>query len=49
MIWVDPAKDVVIAKTTAYAAFGQDHEDENRVDQLHFAACHAIADAAAKG
>ncbi len=48
MIWVDPVHDVVIAKTTAYPAFGQDHEDENRVDLLHFAACHAIAEAAAQ-
>ncbi len=47
MIWVDPVRDVVIAKTTAYPAFGQDHDDEDRVDGLHFAACHAIAEAAA--
>ncbi|MWV29265.1 serine hydrolase [Erythrobacter sp. GH3-10] len=47
MIWVDQDRDVVIAKTTAYPEFGQDHDDEDRVDALHFAACHAIAAAAA--
>jgi CubicO group peptidase (beta-lactamase class C family) len=42
MIWVDPRNDVVIAKTTAYPAYGQDHDDEERVDTRHFAMCHAI-------
>lgn len=46
MIWVDPNHDVVIAKTTAYPAYGQDHDDEERVDIKHFAMCHAIGAAA---
>lgn len=49
MIWVDPRHEVVIAKTTAYPAYGQDHDDENRVDLQHFAMCHAIGVAAAGG
>jgi CubicO group peptidase (beta-lactamase class C family) len=47
MIWVDPHHDVVIAKTTAYPAYGQDHEDEEAIDRKHFAMCHAIGAAAA--
>jgi CubicO group peptidase (beta-lactamase class C family) len=47
MIWVDPNHDVVIAKTTAYPAYGQDHEDEEIIDRKHFAMCHAIGASAA--
>jgi CubicO group peptidase (beta-lactamase class C family) len=47
MIWVDPSNDVVIAKTTAYPAYGADHDDEERLDAQHFAMCHAIAAVAA--
>ena len=46
---LDADESAMTSLKDPYAAFGQDHEDENRVDQLHFAACHAIADAAAKG
>lgn len=46
MIWVDRANDVVIAKTTAHAPYGQDHDEEELVDRRHFALCHAIGAAA---
>ena len=46
-VWVDPANDTVVVKTSADPRFGQVEDFDGRVDQQHFALFRALTAAAA--